>query len=199
MMVWYLVRHGQTQWNAEKRIQGSFDSPLTEAGVRAAMALGRQVEASVFDAIYVSPSMRAVKTLELVLDTEALEIAVRDPRIAEIKLGNWQGKCVDEIAQMEPVLFDAYYNNPRAFQKEGAETYEALFERVAAFIESVEAQYADAETPKQVFVMTHGVTLMMMEIYFQNQTVDAVASMTVAPNVTPVVYRKVGKGHYVKI
>jgi len=89
----YLLRHGETEWNATRRFQGKLDSPLTERGVEQAEACGRKLAAVVgkVDAMVASPLGRARQTAEIV---HALGVypAIRwDDRLAEVSLGCWDG------------------------------------------------------------------------------------------------------------
>lgn len=68
----YITRHGQTQWNVEKRMQGRQDSPLTEQGMRQAMWLRDALKHVDFDAMYASPSPRARRTAEILLKASRL-------------------------------------------------------------------------------------------------------------------------------
>ena len=88
MLHLYLIRHGQTLWNTQRRFQGWLDSPLTENGVEAAIKLKDELKSVSFHEYISSPSPRAYNTLKLVSDMpdEALKT---DDRIREIMLGSW--------------------------------------------------------------------------------------------------------------
>lgn len=99
----WLLRHGQTEWNAAGRLQGRLDSPLTETGLRQARAQGvilrRILPAGV--TVLASPSPRAWRTAEIA--TEGLGLTVRpDPDLVEIDLGIWSGRQADEVRSALP-------------------------------------------------------------------------------------------------
>ena len=79
----YLTRHGQTQWNKEKRFQGTMDSPLTEKGIADAKKLGIYLEKIPLDRIVVSPLKRAKDTANLIIGTRKIPIEV-DGRLSEM-------------------------------------------------------------------------------------------------------------------
>ena len=85
-----LVRHGETAWNAEGRIQGHLDIPLNEIGLAQAAAVGTHLRAENFDAIYSSDLLRAYRTASPVVANPETDI-VRDERLRERHLGVLHG------------------------------------------------------------------------------------------------------------
>lgn len=104
----YLVRHGETEWNRDKPLQGWHDSPLTAKGrdqaQRIGLSLRRTVAALDRCIIIASPLRRAVHTAEILVETCGLgcpEIQ-SDSRLRENGYGAWEGKTFDEIAAIDP-------------------------------------------------------------------------------------------------
>src|SRR5437660_4539262 len=87
----YIARHGQTQWNVEKRMQGRQDSPLTEQGIRQATWLRDTLKHVDFDAMYTSPSPRARRTAEILRHQRERELTLHGD-LQEIHMGSWEGK-----------------------------------------------------------------------------------------------------------
>ncbi len=85
-----LVRHGETAWNVEGRIQGHLDVPLNETGLAQAAAVGKRFRSERFDAIYSSDLIRAFRTASPVVANPEVDI-IRDPRLRERHLGVLQG------------------------------------------------------------------------------------------------------------
>ena len=139
----YFVRHGQTVWNREGRIQGHLDAPLTEIGVEQAQAAGRLLrELLAGEPSFVllgSPLGRARRTAALVMEQIGHLLAGHriDDRLKEISWGRWQGLTRAEIAAREPLLWRVHqadiWNTPAP---EG-ESYAALTERVRAWLEAM--------------------------------------------------------------
>lgn len=142
----YFIRHGQTDWNAERRFQGHLDIPLNETGRGQASRNGRALaeaigEAGAFDFVS-SPLMRASETMEIVrremgLDPKAYRT---DPRLREIHLGDWQGLLLADSARDHPALFAERNKSPWSFLHpgDGGESYLMLSERVLSWLAEVE-------------------------------------------------------------
>ena len=107
----FILRHGETEWNAARRMQGRLDSPLTSRGREQAQAQGAilaragvRVDSHHFR---VSPQGRAMDTARLVLNGWGVTPEI-DPRLAEIDMGAWQGLTLDEIEARAPGIFDTF-------------------------------------------------------------------------------------------
>lgn len=150
----YLVRHGQTEFNATGRIQGAKDSALTPLGVEQGRRLGRLLGSlAPADArIIASPLGRTQHTARLIREESRLDSAIAsDARLAEISLGEWDGMLKDDIRAMSPE-FDV---GPRRwdwfFSAPGGDSYEALTERLGGWLE-------EARTlPGVTIAVSHGV------------------------------------------
>jgi probable phosphoglycerate mutase len=129
----YILRHGQTEWNAQGRVQGQHDSLLTPLGRSQAARQGAILaEAGVLDLpVYVSPQGRARATAEIALPGRPARV---DPRLREISLGRWDGLTRDEIGARwvdafdEPDPFLWYDTAPEG------EGFAAVQARAAAFL-----------------------------------------------------------------
>ena len=147
-----IIRHGETVWNREGRMQGHRDSPLTDKGTAQADALGRMLrEAGFLDGrhIRVSPAGRTRATAERILD-RAVDAADCDPRLLEIGVGDWEGRTIDVIRADAPHLFTEdippFHWMDHAPGGEGFDRIEA---RCRAFL---------AELPGPALLVTHGIT-----------------------------------------
>ncbi|OAN84428.1 hypothetical protein A8B78_07010 [Jannaschia sp. EhC01] len=156
----FVLRHGETVWNREGRFQGHLDAPLTARGraqaVRQGLILRDTVFASYPDcAVLLSPLGRTRKTWDL-----AAEAAGRaghpfriEPRLAEVQMGDWQGRLRDEVltedptTRAQPNLFEISLNTP------GGESYAALKTRL-------EACLGDIAGP--TICVTHGITSLIL-------------------------------------
>ncbi|MCI9142392.1 MAG: histidine phosphatase family protein [Lachnospiraceae bacterium] len=90
MVTFYIVRHGETLLNSLGRAQGWSDSPLTDNGKRTAMELGLEIKGTIFDAAYISDTLRARQTAELILSVSGNENVKiqKDMRLREWCLGS---------------------------------------------------------------------------------------------------------------
>lgn len=181
MLNFYIVRHGQTEWNTERRFQGWLDSPLTEHGIESALALKTQLKDYKFHHCYTSPSQRAARTMGLVLSDHHQSFTT-DERLREIKLGPWQGMRHEDIEREFPEQLEIFYNHPENFWLSEAETYHDVYDRVQSFLTDQIALHIDKSRPHNVLVMTHGVTLMVFQLIFDGKPVSELRNYSVAKN-----------------
>ena len=135
-----LVRHGETDWNRELRIQGSSDTDLNEAGRSQARALAHELDEVVVDAIYSSDLTRARETAEIVAKRKGLDVRL-DPRLRERSFGSWEGLTRAEIAERFPDL-----------GHHDGETDEQVSERVLEAVRRI----VDSHPGEEVLVVSHG-------------------------------------------
>jgi len=145
----YYIRHGETSWNAEGRLQGAQDIPLNDLGRRQAAHAGR-VLAELFARdgrdksslpFVASPLGRARTTMELVrgaLELSPDEYAL-DYRLREIGYGVWEGSTLAEMQAADPVLFARRLTAKWTMAPEGGETYEAVQLRMRDWYDSLAA------------------------------------------------------------
>jgi len=142
----YLVRHGQTDWNVERRLQGQADTDINAVGRLQATANGEHLAAIVGDAaafdFVASPLRRTRETMERIRAAMGLDPAGyrTDDRLKEIHFGDWQGFTYPELELSQPGSGarrsrDKWHFLPPGV---GAETYAALTERVSGWLETID-------------------------------------------------------------
>jgi probable phosphoglycerate mutase len=146
----HLIRHGQTNWNEERRIQGQSDSFLTELGISQAQALGARLSSTRYDAHYCSSSLRTRQTAEQAFP-EAASVHYRDD-LREIFLGPWEGNLYAEMAEREPLNYKHFWEEPHLFAVAGAESFHDLQRRAVAAIDEIYA----AHKGQSVALVSHG-------------------------------------------
>jgi 2,3-bisphosphoglycerate-dependent phosphoglycerate mutase len=149
-MLLYLVRHGQSLYNAERRIQGQFDVRLSPFGLRQGAALAAAFRSLTIDAIYASPLARAHETAELIATPLGLPVHT-DDRLKEINAGVFQGVLWTEIEQHSPDLAVRWREQDPDFVIPGGESRRALAERGRAAFEAIHAA-----GHRQAIVVAHG-------------------------------------------
>ena len=92
----YIIRHGQTDWNVEGKIQGRQDIPLNAAGRSQAEMLAKGMEKRPVTAIYSSPQIRAMETAETLARAQGVTV-IPVPELAEIGYGDWEGRTASDI------------------------------------------------------------------------------------------------------
>ena len=96
MALFYFLRHGETAWNAEGRLCGRTDVPLSDVGRRQAQLLAWRLQPIPVEALYSSPLERALETARLIGQAVGREPVV-DQRLAELNYGAWEGRTFEEI------------------------------------------------------------------------------------------------------
>jgi broad specificity phosphatase PhoE len=172
----YFVRHGQTGWNAELRLQGQADTDINELGRRQAARNGRRLaelvdDASAFDFV-ASPLTRTRETMEIVRTHMGLpEHGYRvDSRLMEVHFGDWQGYTYAELETMRPGSTAARLSDKWGFVAPGGESYQMLLDRVRPWFESVD---------RQTICVTHGGVIRTLFKLVEDRPVAEVAAMDV--------------------
>ena len=148
----FLARHGQTPDNADRRIQGRRDPPLSDIGREQARALAREAAGRGFAALWVSNQRRALETAEIVAAEIGLEPRV-DPRLAEADWGDWQGRLLEDLVREEQELIGRFSAGEPSFRFPGGESLQEHCDRVWAALDDV----ARGELP--ALVVCHGGTI----------------------------------------
>lgn len=144
-MLIYLIRHGQTDWNAEGRLQGQQDIGLNKTGTAQAQRNGEKlrqlIDSDGFDFVS-SPLTRTRQTMEQILNAldRSKQSYRTDERLVEICFGDWEGNTLPEVAQSDPEGIRARQADKWHFTPPGikAESYESLSWRTGAWLRSVE-------------------------------------------------------------
>jgi broad specificity phosphatase PhoE len=150
----YLVRHGETDWNREQRLQGSFDVPLNNAGAAQARRLADHFLRIPVVGIVSSPLARAAATAAILADACACPHTT-DPRLREIDHGTWSGRTLPDLGRCFPSLVKDERLLPEAFDVSRAEPLFAVYRRASEAL----ADLLDAYDGQSVVVVGHGITL----------------------------------------
>jgi len=132
----YLIRHGETEWNAQGRFQGKLDSALTATGVKQAEAIGRRLAGLdiPFDAFVSSPLGRTLQTAAIIAGSAMLPAAQCDDRLAEVSLGSWDGLTHIDIDAQWPGLLNGSTPFDWFFRSPDGESYDAAFARAECWL-----------------------------------------------------------------
>ena len=147
----YLVRHAESVWNKERRVQGTcLEVPLSPAGREQAGLLGRRLRALSFGHVYCSPAVRALETARIALGEEQSITVENDLR--ELGLGVWEGHLIGDINEEDRGVIDRWYRDPTNVRIEGMEE----MTRFRARAVSVIGRIGEATGEADVVVVTHG-------------------------------------------
>jgi len=165
----YFIRHGETDWNREGRLQGQHDTPLNRVGLAQAVRCGDILRALLaregrdpqgFDYV-ASPLVRARRTMELVRGELALDPPGyrTDARLAELSFGRWEGFTYAELKAREPGTLElaAREHDKWSFVPPGGESYADLLVRVRAW---------HATVARDTIVVSHGGVARTLIVHF---------------------------------
>ena len=176
-MILYVVRHGETIWNLEHRVQGITDIPLTEEGIKSAEELKELVKSLDIDVVISSPLKRARETAKILVDSK-LPINT-DDRIKERDWGMNEGTLIDEVDGWD--CWDVILNT----KVQNIECIQDFMYRVSSFIEEIKERYKD----KNVLVVTHSAVIRVIHYMLGNIPEDANLSRINIPNLRIIEYK----------
>ena len=155
-----LVRHGETDWNREKRLQGSTGAPMNAAGHEQAKGLARVLWEVPISAIYSSALPRAIETASYVAGPHRVNVTT-DPRLNEIHHGDWEGLAESELPDLE--LYKKWREDPTSVTLPGAEPLLAVQERAVAAMKEIAARHPASEG--LVAVVSHQIVLAVLKCH----------------------------------
>lgn len=153
----YFVRHGETDWNKEKRIQGNVNIELNDFGRHLARETGKGLKDIPFDVCYTSPLWRARETAEIILSGREVPI-IEHEKISEMAFGVYEGGCCSKAGWNLPKEFNKFFEDPAAYiAPEGGEDFYTMKKRTGEFLYEL---YNNEELrDSNVLVTTHGAAL----------------------------------------
>lgn len=149
-----VVRHGETAWNRERRMQGHTDTPLSAIGRAQAAALARRLSEAAMAAIYSSDLQRARDTATAIAECTGHEV-IADPRLQERRFGIFEGLTYEEMSARYPEEFARFQSRDPDYVIPGGESACEFRERCLACLAEIAEKHAGAE----IVVVTHGLVL----------------------------------------
>ena len=156
----YVIRHGLTKCNVEKKYNGRYDEDIIEEGINQAIKASQIVKDLNIDLIICSPMKRTKHTMELV-NVNNIDV-IYDDRLMERNNGKLTLTKIDEYYDNE------YYNYYSTKPIEGLETLPQLFTRVHSFLDEIKIKYSD----KNILLVTHGAVARAIQFYFEKMPKD---------------------------
>ncbi len=175
-MLLHIVRHGQTDWNVERRIQGQLDSELNEIGFEQARQRGKDFIKIAFSAVYSSSSLRTRQTTNQLLGDRLVDGLVDEifpviymDELREVSLGVWEGHLWSEIAAVYPAMVEAHQKASNDFSIEGAESMYQTQERGVKAIESIitrQSSTTQTTDTDEILIVSHGAIMKDILAYY---------------------------------
>jgi broad specificity phosphatase PhoE len=177
----HIVRHGQTDWNAARRIQGQLDSELDDTGKQQAADRGSDFTDMNLLAVYSSSSVRTRQTTQLVLGSRTDNVTYRD-ELREVTLGIWEGQYWADIEEQFPEIVDAHAKGLPSFKIEGAENSDEVQRRGSSAIEAIIAAHSDAAVHDNILIVSHGAIMKTILAYYLNVALTNLHTLPQLPN-----------------
>jgi len=159
---WYLVRHGETAWNADNRVQGQTDVPLHDIGRREALLTGDRLSGIRFAAAYASDLSRTTETATIILarQADAAPMLVTDSTLREVSFGAYEGLRWDEIRDVDTRMADREVARDLDFAPPNGESFRQVLARVDPFVRTLHGTHGNDD----VLVVGHGGTLRALAV-----------------------------------
>ena len=149
-----VIRHGETAWNRERRMQGTTDTPLSDVGRAQARAVGQRLAGRGFTALYSSDLSRARDTARVIAEHAQRDL-VTDPRLQERRFGIFEGLTHAEIQERYPDELARFQSRDPDWVVPGGESARGFMRRCLGCLSEIAERHGGAE----VVVVTHGLVL----------------------------------------
>ncbi len=180
----YLTRHGETEWNVAKKLQGWENSPLTENGLKRAHQFKELVKDVEFDKIYTSDQKRAIDTANIIKNGRDIPV-IELQELRELAFGSWEGQTLTEIKNKDAKLFDIYLNSPLLYKPNRGESISDLFARTKLALSKIENK-----NDKNILIVSHGVTIRAIITILKNLTIDGFKEIPVYEGASLSIFEK---------
>lgn len=152
-----LVRHGQTDWNLERRIQGHTDIPLNAEGIAQSLALAERMQAERYDAVFSSDLTRAAQTAQIISERLSVPL-IFDPRLREVNHGQWEGMLIDEVRRTFGSAYQAFRDDKPGARAPGGESLREAIERIKAAVDDAARQHSAG----RIVIVSHGLAIALL-------------------------------------
>ena len=159
----FLTRHGETDWNLRRRIQGSTDTDLNESGRRQAVQLAESLLLSPDrpEIVYTSGLKRARETAEIAAGRLQVPCVVHEG-LGEINFGLWEGLTWDQVEERYPELYTIWHTDRRYGHPPEGESYQDLLNRVLPALRDIIRREGGSDSGRRVLVVTHSAVIMSL-------------------------------------
>ena len=169
-----LIRHGETEWNSQLRMQGHSNSALSEVGRGQIQALGEWMGNVSFDHIYSSDSLRARQTAEAITQYSGDTLQF-DQRIREKNLGVFEGLTSIEAMERHPGIYRLFKTGGANYVIDEGESTQQVLDRALEFIEEIRLRHSE----QRVVMVTHGGVVRVLMKHTLGLSIDAPTSFLI--------------------
>ncbi|MDR1019290.1 MAG: histidine phosphatase family protein [Synergistaceae bacterium] len=173
----FLVRHGESEWNAEGRFQGQKESDLSQRGYEQGMKAAEFLKDMRFDAVATSPLRRSSVTARKIAELSGCPVVEELEGLTEICHGDWETRLTSEVIEQWPRLFDLWHAEPHTVVMPGAggESLRDVEKRAVAAAELLASKYRG-----DVCVVSHDVPIKMIIFHYLNMPLSCFWNVLIA-------------------
>ena len=153
----YLIRHGETEWNRQNRLQGHSNINLSPEGYHQAITLADHPPFHHIDAIYSSDLSRAIETASIIAERFNLGVKLM-PELRETNFGDWEGREISELIAESPQAFGKFFTDPERCHPPHGETFLECQARVMIGIREIIANHDN----QNVVAVSHGAAIRLI-------------------------------------
>ena len=160
----YFARHGETDWNIARRIQGTTDIPLNQTGLEQAKRLAKNLSEKTVNLykVYSSKQSRAYETAKIVGDFFDIPVETIDG-LEEMNLGVWEGHTWKEVEEQYPEELQNWLNNRRYGHTPNGESYQDVLERLFHALDDIlKESVQENKEEKDILILSHGAVLLTL-------------------------------------
>ena len=168
----FFTRHGETQWNVLRKMQGWQDSPLTEKGRLQAVQLRERMKTTPLTTVYSSDAPRAVTTAELICGNRDIPIVPMEG-LREMGLGDWEGCSINELLKKGNESSQNFFYHPQKFvPPKGAESFNDVRSRIAKTLSGLAKKHEN----ESILIVAHGILMRNISAYLRKKSIEEVWS-----------------------
>lgn len=185
----YLIRHGQTDWNIQGKIQGSHDIPLNETGCRQAQRLAKGMSSHTVKRIFASPLVRAAETAKILGKEKKVDVCFMQ-KLVEVEFGKWEGLTWTEIKKEYPMEYEQWCLDSAKATPPGGEIQSEIMKRCTeALNEIINLTGGQEDTA----IVSHGATLAHLFTYMMRNNPEVESMIVENASITTVDYNPLTK------
>lgn len=154
-MIIYMIRHGQTDWNVARKVQGKADIELNKIGREQAREVSKKLKNKKIDIIISSPLKRAKETAQIIAEEIKCPV-IYEEGVIERDMGEYEGIGVEEFASI------SFWNYKKNVKYERAENIRVFFDRIYKFLDKIKEKY----NGKNILIVAHGGVSVPVNCYF---------------------------------
>lgn len=185
----YITRHGETEYNLKRLMQGTIDTKLSSRGLEQAACLRDRLAETPFDRVLSSPLQRARVTAETILENRSECIEFFD-ELKEMDFGFMQGKDYEFLGREHPELYEQYSNAPAEFTIPEGDSFREFQTRVLSILEEVEKM----DESESMLIVCHGITKLVLVNELKGIPLEQIWDTEVAGNTALTLFERTPEG-----